>query len=111
MRDISCDASGLIEDVIFPTAKPRVMQAVRTFWEKATAIHVFCLQGRLRGERSARHWHDVVRLDKTGLAETAFADRLRGCHRRWFATRPWWRGSERPEKRLRAHGRRRAVVG
>lgn len=74
-RDIACDASGLIEGVLFPTARPRVMHAERTFWEKATAIHVFCLQERLRGDRFARHWHDVVRLDEAGLTDTAFADR------------------------------------
>lgn len=74
-RDIACDASGLIEGVVFPTARPRVMHAERTFWEKATAIHVFCLQERLRGDRFARHWHDVVRLDEAGLADAAFADR------------------------------------
>jgi hypothetical protein len=51
------------------------MHAERTFWEKATAIHVFCLQERLRGDRFARHWHDVVRLDESGFAEAAFADR------------------------------------
>ena len=74
-RDVACDASGLVDDVVFPTARPRVMHAERTFWEKATAIHVFCLQERLRGERFARHWHDVVRLDEAGLAASAFADR------------------------------------
>ena len=75
LRDAVCDASGLIEGLIFPTARPRVMHAERTFWEKATAIHVFCLQERLRGDRFARHWHDVVRLDEAGFAEAAFADR------------------------------------
>lgn len=75
LRDIACDASGLIEGVIFPTARPRVMHAERTFWEKVTAIHVFCLQERLRGDRFARHWHDVARLDETGFAASAFADR------------------------------------
>lgn len=74
-RDVACDAPGLVDDVVFPTARPRVMHAERTFWEKATAIHVFCLQERLRGERFARHWHDVVRLDEAGLAASAFADR------------------------------------
>ena len=74
-RDVACDAAGLIEGVEFPTARPRVMHAERTFWEKATAIHVFCLQERLRGDRFARHWHDVVRLDEAGFAEAAFADR------------------------------------
>ena len=75
LRDVVCDASGLVEDVVFPTARPRVMHAERTFWEKATAIHVFCLQERLRGHRFARHWHDVARLDEAGFAVAAFADR------------------------------------
>lgn len=74
LRDIVCDAAGLIDGLIFPTARPRVMHAERTFWEKATAIHVFCLQGRLRGDRFARHWYDVVRLDEAGFAESAFTD-------------------------------------
>lgn len=74
-RDVVCDAAGLVEAVEFPTARPRVMHAERTFWEKATAIHVFCLQARLRGDRFARHWHDVARLDEAGLATTAVADR------------------------------------
>lgn len=74
-RDVTCDAAGLMDGVVFPTARPRVMHAERTFWEKATAIHVFCLQERLRGDRFARHWHDVVRLDEAGFAAAAFADR------------------------------------
>jgi hypothetical protein len=75
LRDVACDAADLIAEVEFPTARPRVMHAERTFWEKATAIHVFCLQERLRGDRFARHWHDVVRLDEAGFATAAFADR------------------------------------
>jgi hypothetical protein len=78
LRDVSCDAAGLIDGVDFPSARPRVMHAERTFWEKATAIHVFCLQERLRGERFARHWHDVVRLDEAGIAAAALADRQLG---------------------------------
>lgn len=75
VRDVTCDAAGLVDGVVFPTARPRVMHAERTFWEKATAIHVYCLQERLRGDRFARHWHDVVRLDEAGFAAAAFADR------------------------------------
>ena len=74
-RDVGCDAAGLIEGVEFPAACPRVMHAERTFWEKATAMHVFCLQERLRGERFGRHWHDVVRLDDAGIATAAISDR------------------------------------
>ena len=75
LRDVVCDAADLIEGLVFPSARPRVMHAERTFWEKATAVHVFCLQERLRGDRFARHWYDVARLDEAGFADAAFADR------------------------------------
>ena len=74
-RDIVCDAASVIEGVEFPSACPRVMYAERTFWEKATAIHVFCLQNRMRGDRFSRHWHDVARLDDAGIAAAAIDDR------------------------------------
>ena len=73
-RDITCDASGLVEGVVFPTAQPRVMHAERTFWEKATSMHVFCLKHRLR-DRFSRHWHDVARLDEAGFVDAALKDR------------------------------------
>lgn len=75
IRKIVCDAAEHLARLSFPEATPRVMRVERTFWEKATAIHVFCLQGRLRGDRVARHWHDLVRLDDVGLADTALRDR------------------------------------
>lgn len=75
-RAIRCDAAEHLEGVEFPTATPQVMRAERTFWEKATAIHVFCAQGEFRGgDRFARHWHDVTRLDAAGFADAAIADK------------------------------------
>ena len=71
---IRCDAAGHVPDVEFPTAEPRVRRVERIFWEKATAAHVYCLQGRLRGERFARHWYDLARLEDAGLARRALAD-------------------------------------
>jgi hypothetical protein len=60
----------------FPIATPHVMRAERTFWEKATAIHVFCAQGEFRGgDRFARHWHDITRLDSAGFVDAALADK------------------------------------
>jgi hypothetical protein len=51
------------------------MRPERTFWEKATAIHVFCARGSFRGgDRCARHWHDVTRLDAAGFADSAAKD-------------------------------------
>ena len=42
-----------------------IRKLIRTFWEKATAAHVFCAQGRIRGERYARHWHDLVAISRS----------------------------------------------
>ena len=75
-RAIRCDAAEHLQGVEFPAATPQVMRAERTFWEKATAIHVFCAQGEFRGgDRFARHWHDVTRLDAAGFADAAIADK------------------------------------
>lgn len=76
-RLVTCDAAQSINGVVFPAATAKVMRPERTFWEKATAIHVFCLQGEFRGgERFARHWHDLTRLERAGIADTAIADRV-----------------------------------
>ena len=73
-RLCECDAASYLPDVLFPSSRPLVMLAQRTFWEKATAVHVFCRQERSRGERLSRHWHDLVRLDDAGYAEKAMED-------------------------------------
>jgi hypothetical protein len=72
-RQIVCDAAEHLPDLEFPTAKPKVMLPKRTFWEKATAVHVFCKQGT-QGDRLSRHWHDLVRLDDEEYAKEAFDD-------------------------------------
>ncbi len=73
-RPVVCDAAAHLPDLVFPEAHPVVMLAERTFWEKATAMHVFCLRERGRGDRLARHWHDLARLDEAGIAATALSD-------------------------------------
>ena len=75
---VVCDAASHLPDIGFPVAHPEVMLAERTFWEKATAVHVYCLQGRRRGERWSRHWHDLARLDDAGIVARAVADRELG---------------------------------
>lgn len=76
IQQISCDMAAVIDKVEFPTAAPRVMMAERTFWEKATAAHVYCAQGRLRGERYSRHWYDLAAFAKSSLLEQAAGDRV-----------------------------------
>lgn len=78
LRPVRCDAAEYLPGVAFPAVTARAMRPERTFWEKATAIHVFCAQGEFRGgERFSRHWHDVTRLDASGFADVAVADRKR----------------------------------
>jgi hypothetical protein len=72
-RPITCDAAPHLPDLEFPTAKPKAMLPKRTFWEKATAVHVFCKQGT-QGDRLSRHWHDLVRLDDADYAQAAIDD-------------------------------------
>lgn len=72
---VACDIEGQVEGVTFPTASPVVMSVTRTFWEKATATHVYCAQGRIRGERYARHWHDLAAIMRSSHFEAAIEDR------------------------------------
>ena len=71
---VFCDIAPLIGEVKFPSAHPLVMSAERTFWEKVTAAHVYCLQGRLRGHRYSRHWYDLSALAKTSHFNSALND-------------------------------------
>lgn len=72
---VDCDIAVHLPDVSFPTAAPVVMSIARTFWEKATAAHVFCAQGRIRGERYARHWHDLAAIARSPHFAAVMADR------------------------------------
>ncbi|MBL6612425.1 MAG: nucleotidyl transferase AbiEii/AbiGii toxin family protein [Alphaproteobacteria bacterium] len=71
LREIVADAAILLKEIDFPRCNARTMRAERTFWEKATAVHVFCLQGKLGGDRYSRHWYDLVQLDRAGVATKA----------------------------------------
>lgn len=73
-HNIICDSAAAGLDIDLPTARARVMKAERTFWEKATAVHVFCRSGDPVGDHKARHWYDLERLDANGVAPRAIAD-------------------------------------
>ncbi|EQD43463.1 protein containing DUF1814 [mine drainage metagenome] len=72
---VTCDIAAHLADVLFPTASPQVMSVARTFWEKVTAAHVFCAQGRIRSERYARHWHDLTAIARSPHFTTVIASR------------------------------------
>ncbi|MEO8059321.1 MAG: nucleotidyl transferase AbiEii/AbiGii toxin family protein [Burkholderiales bacterium] len=72
---VNCDMDGHVDGVVFPVASPLVMSVARTFWEKATAAHVYCAQGRIRSERYARHWHDLAAIGRSHYFAAAIDDR------------------------------------
>lgn len=74
-RDVECDMLPVIDNVIFPSAHPLVMAAERTFWEKATAAHVYCLQHNIGKERFSRHWYDLAAIADSAYYESAIINR------------------------------------
>ena len=73
---VTCDMAPAINGILFPTAQPLVMAAERTFWEKATLIHVECHRPSLRpsAERLSRHWYDLARLADHEVGQQAMGD-------------------------------------
>lgn len=69
-------ASEHTAGLVFPQAEVQVLAPERTFWEKATLIHVAC--GRpFRGDtsRQSRHWYDLDRLAQSDIGKRALANR------------------------------------
>jgi hypothetical protein len=58
-----------------PGAPVRVMSAARTFWEKATLLHMLHHRGAPIGQRHARHYFDMHQLADHPLGRAACADR------------------------------------
>jgi Uncharacterized conserved protein len=57
------DVALKIDTVEFPSSHVVVLSPERTFWEKATLIHVECNRGvRENAERLSRHWFDLTSL-------------------------------------------------
>jgi hypothetical protein len=72
---VHCDIASSFPEIVFPQISPRVMKMERTFWEKATALHVFCKQAKIRGERFSRHWHDVAILADVDRIHNSLMDK------------------------------------
>lgn len=66
-----------IEEFEFPSTNVTVLSPMRTFWEKATLIHVECHRGvRQSAERLSRHWFDLMALSKHEIGREAIQDVL-----------------------------------
>lgn len=73
---IEAIAASYIADVKFPVADVTTLAPERTFWEKATLIHVECNRQRpTTPERLSRHWYDLYMLAGNEIGRSAMADR------------------------------------
>ncbi len=62
-------------DLELPTAVVDVLSPKRTFWEKATLIHVECNRDRgATPDRISRHWYDLAMLLESSVGEKALVD-------------------------------------
>ena len=78
-HDIMFDAQDIFPQLAFPSASVSVLSARRTFWEKATLLHMlyYCAHEKLSGgraERQARHYYDLVMLAEDDQGQGAIED-------------------------------------
>lgn len=73
---IQPDVAEHVPGLAFPSAQVTVLSPMRTFWEKATLIHVECHRPELRpsAERLSRHWYDLARLAGHEVGRRALDD-------------------------------------
>lgn len=67
----------ITQSVSYPTCDIVVLSPERTFWEKATLIHVECNRGKFKenAQRLSRHWYDLTMLAKHTSGKTAINNR------------------------------------
>jgi hypothetical protein len=73
---ITPDVAAHVPGLVFPDAQVAVLSPMRTFWEKATLIHVECQRPELRlgADRLSRHWYDLARLADHEIGRKALTD-------------------------------------
>ena len=66
-----------LKTLTFPIAHVPVLSPHRTFWEKATLMHVECMRAdaRPKYDRYSRHWYDVFMLVEHAIGVEALARR------------------------------------
>lgn len=73
---IIADIAPYLPDIIFPVARISVLSPQRTFWEKATLIHVECHRPKIRenAHRLSRHWYDLAQLASHDIGRRSLTD-------------------------------------
>lgn len=76
-HQIAPDIAAAVPSLEYPVAGVTVLSPMRTFWEKATLVHVECHRRQLasRPDRLSRHWFDLACLVRHDIGKAALADR------------------------------------
>jgi len=74
--EISPYIKEIVPGLVYPVANVSVLSPNRTFWEKATLIHLACNKANARPDASrwSRHWYDLAELANSSIGEAAIAD-------------------------------------
>lgn len=74
---VTPDISALVTDLDLPSGEVVVLSPERTFWEKATLIHVECNRDEFKADahRLSRHWYDLRMLAEHVSGKTAINNR------------------------------------
>lgn len=72
---LKTEVESIFPDLHFPSSRISVLSPIRTFWEKATLIHVECNRRRLQDSpaRLSRHWYDLYMLSNSWVGEQALS--------------------------------------
>ncbi|PCJ86601.1 MAG: nucleotidyl transferase [Thiotrichaceae bacterium] len=75
---ITADIASLVTKLDLPQAEVTVLSPERTFWEKATLIHVECNRKTFKenSDRLSRHWYDMVMLAQHETGKKAINNRV-----------------------------------
>jgi predicted nucleotidyltransferase component of viral defense system len=76
-HEVRPDIAEHVAELDFPRSTVSVLSPARTFWEKATLMHVECQRGEFRtgAERLSRHWYDLAMLADQDHGQAAVIDR------------------------------------
>lgn len=76
-HEIWPDIAEHVTALDFPRSRVSVLSPARTFWEKATLLHVECQRDEFHtgAERLSRHWYDLAMLADLAHGKAAAADR------------------------------------
>lgn len=76
-HEVSPDIAEFVPELVFPHSRVSVLSPARTFWEKATLMHVESQRGvfRPKADRLSRHWYDLSMLVDMDIGQAALENR------------------------------------